>query len=230
MSNSSKVVYSIFSNINGYLKVVDTINGRELVVQENAILSCSENHKHLNKNYWGVFLNLLPRYRQNIKNALIFGLGGGVIQNKLFQMYPGIEITTIEYDPLMNDIYKYYFSGDRFPNHKIINTSAQNFVTSSNRLGEFESKFDLVFVDTFSSFSEKEFDGFDSFYSKTKKFLKPSGLFCINMVILTPKMFDRSKVYLDRIKSFHKDTDLVFVGSPYGNSNVLTFSSDKINL
>jgi spermidine synthase len=230
MSKEPKVIFSIHSNLNGLLKVVDSSGGRELVANGGAMLSCSENHTLLKKNYWGVFLDTLPKYRKNIKKALIFGLGGGVIQNKLFLMYPGIEITTIEYDPLMNDIYNYYFSGDRFEKHNIINMEAKTFVKNNHRLGDFEKQFDLVFVDTFSSFKEKEYDNFNSFYTGTKKFLRDNGLFCVNMIIWTNPMFEESKIYLDKIKTFYKDTEIIFVGTSFGNSNLLTFSSDKINL
>lgn len=230
MSKGPKIIFSIFSEKNGWIKVVDSSGGRELQGEDGGILSCSENHTLLKSNYWGIFLEYLPKYRPQIKNALVFGLGGGVIQNKLFKMYPGIQITTIEYDPLMNDIYNYYFSGDKYDNHRILNMSGESFVKNHHRLGDFENKFDLVFVDTFSSFNKKEYDSFNTFYKNTKSFLREGGLFSVNMIVWSEEMFEESKIYLEKIKTFYKDTKLAFVGTAFGNSNIVTFSSDKLNL
>jgi len=130
----------------------------------------------------------------------------------------------------MNDIYKYYFSGDRFEKHQIINLSGETFVKTHHRLGDFEGKFDLVFVDTFSSFKEKEYDSFNTFYQQTKTFLKNNGLFSVNMIVWTDPMFEECQPYLEKVKNFYQETELYFVGTAFGNSNIVTFSSDKLNL
>lgn len=230
INNNSKTVFSINSEKNGLLKVIDTPFGRELIANDGAMLSCSEDHQIFNEAYWGIFLKKLKKYRSNVKRALVFGLGGGVVQNNLFKMYPGIEIVSIEYDPTMNDIYKYFFSGDKFENHKILNLDAKDFVKISDKFGDFENYFDLVFVDTFSSFTDKEYTNYNNFYSVLKKFLRPNGLFCVNMIILTESMFEQSLKYLKDVSGFYKNTDVSFVGNFIGNSNLVTFSSDKIDL
>jgi len=227
---NTKTIFSINSEKNGLLKVVDTPYGRELLASGNAMLSCSENHKFFNTSYWGIFTNNLKKYRENYKRVLVFGLGGGVIQNHLFKNYPGIEIVTIEYDPAMNDIYKYFFSGDKFENHKILNIDAKDFVKASDKFGDYENYFDLVFVDTFSSFKVKEYDNFQNFYKLTKQFLRPNGIFAVNMIVLTDPMFVKSLNYVSDLDKFYKNTELTFVGNILGNPNLLTFSSDRITL
>ena len=231
MSNAKfKTIFSINSEKNGFIKVVDSPSGRELLTTSGAMLSCSENHILLPDAYWGIFLKNIKKYRDNYKRALIFGLGGGVIQNLLFKAYPGIEIVTIEYDPVMNDIYKYFFSGDKYENHKILNVDAKSFVKNSHKFGDYEEYFDLVFVDTFSSFTTKEYDNFNNFYKDTKKFLKPNGMFAVNMIVWQDPTFNESLKFISSLSSFYKNTELIFVGSIAGNSNILTYSSDKINL
>ena len=230
LTSKPKVIFSVNSEKNGYLRVVDNNFGRELLTEEGAMLSVSENYSRLKEFYWGVFPKKLKKYRNNIKRALVFGLGGGVIQNQLFKMYPGIEIVTIEYDSSMNDIYSYFFSGDKFPQHKIINVDAKLFVKNSHKFGDFENYFDLIFVDTFSSFKVQEYENYNGFYSDTKKFLKTNGIFGVNMIVMTDPMFVEGLEYVTQLEKFYQNTEIALVGFFAGNSNLLTFSSDKLNL
>lgn len=227
---SKKIIYEVNSEKNGKLSVVDYPSGRVLQTEEEAILSCSENYKYLDRMYWGTFLEEIKKYRPTIKRALIFGLGGGAIQNNLFKIYPGIEIVSIEYDSTIIDIYNYFFGGDKYSNHKIFNVDAKDFVSKSHKLGDYEGYFDLVFIDTFSSFQDSEYEGLNSFYSQTKKFLNPKGLYALNMIVKTDTMFEKSKPYLANLKTHYKETNYFLIGTVFGNSNLVTFSSDKLNL
>ena len=229
-TSKPKVIFSINSEKNGYLRVVDNSFGRELITEEGAILSVSENHSKLREYYWGLFPKKIKKYRDNIKRALVFGLGGGLVQNQLFRMYPGIEIVTIEYDSSMNDIYSYFFSGDKYPQHKIINIDAKLFVKNSHKFGDFGNYFDLVFMDTFSSFKVKEYENYNGLYSETKKFLKTNGIFAVNMIVSTEPMYAESLVHINQLEKFYQKTEIALIGSFAGNSNLLTFSSDKLNL
>lgn len=230
MFNNKKVIYEINSEKNGKIRVVDYPSGRVLETESDALLSCSENYKYLDRFYWGVFLDKVKKYRPNVKRALIFGLAGGVIQNKLFKMYPGIEIVSIEYDHTMNDIYNYFFGGNLHPNHKILNIDAKDFVKNFHKFDNYEEYFDLIFVDTFSSFEDKEYDNYNNFYKETKKFLRKNGLFSVNMIVKTDSMFEKSKFYLENLKKNYSNTHYSLVGTFFGNSNLVTFSSDKLNL
>jgi len=224
------IVFEINSEKNGKIKVVDFDSGRVLQTEQDAFLSCSENYKYIDQYYWGVFLEEIKKYRPNIKRALVFGLAGGVIQNKLFKMYPGIEIVSIEYDHTMNDIYNYFFGGNLYNNHKIYNLDAKDFVKNSHKFENYEEHFDLIFVDTFSSFEDKEYDNFNNFYKDLKKFLRKDGVLSINMIVKTESMFDRSKFYLQNLRQNFSFTNFAMVGTIFGNSNLVTFSSDKLNL
>jgi len=230
MQQKSKVIFSIFSKINGFLKVVDTPSGRELRSDNNITVSISEKHKYFYERYWGIYVKELKKLRPSLKRVLCFGLGGGSIQNELSKMYPGIEILTIEIDPLMNDIHKYNFSGNLHTNHKILNLDANVFLKQHQRFGDFENYFDLVFLDVFSSMGLDEFSKVKNVFEESKKLLKPNGIFSMNMIVLEKSQFDESIKNLEILKQFYKDTKLVYTGSVLGIANLEVFSSDKINL
>ncbi len=230
LTSKPKVIFSINSEKNGHLRVVDNNFGRELLTEEGAILSVSENHSKIREYYWGLFPKKIKKYRDNVKRALVFGLGGGLVQNQLFKLYPGIEITTIEYDSSMNDIYSYFFSGDKYPLHKIINMDAKLFVKNSHKFGDYENYFDLIFLDTFSSFKVKEYDSYNGLFSVTKKLLKTNGIFAVNMIVSTDPMFKEGLEYVSQLEKFYEKTEIALIGSFVGNSNLLTFSSDKLNV
>jgi spermidine synthase len=230
MSEKFKVIYSINSEINGLLKVVDTPSGRELRSSKDLIVTLSEKHKFFSKRYWGIYLEELRKLRPTYKKALCIGLGGGAIQNELFKMYPGIEILSIEIDPIMNDIHNFYFSGDQNSNHKILNLDANVFLKYPRRFGAYEKYFDLIFVDVFSGMGVAEFSKVSNIFEKTKDLLKQNGIFSMNVIVQKEEQFEESLKHIETLKLFYSDIKLVYTGSTLGVVNLEIFSSDKINL
>lgn len=229
MSKSSNVVFSIYSPINGFLKVVDTPSGRELISDKDFFVSISEKHKFFFTRYWGIYTNEVKKLRPNYKRILCLGLGGGSIQNELFKNYPGVEIVTIELDPLINDIHKFYFSGDQNDNHKILNMDAKVFLKYPHKFGDFENYFDLIFVDIFSSMNIEEFDKIKNFYNLSKKLLKKNGVYSLNVIVQKPEQYDESQKSIKLLSEEFEEIKLVYTPNFFGVSNLLIFASDKIN-
>lgn len=230
MSEKLKVVYSINSDINGILKVVDTSSGRELRSSKDIVVSISEKHKFFYKRYWGIYLEELRKLRPTYKRVLCIGLGGGAVQNMLFKLYPGIEVLTLEIDPLMNDIHNFYFSGDQNSNHKILNLDANVFLKYHQRFGNYQNYFDLIFVDVFSAMGIEEFSKVANLFEKTKELLKPNGIFSMSMIVKNEVQFNESLKNLEILKLFYPDIKLVYTGDVFGIANLEVFSSDKIAL
>jgi spermidine synthase len=230
MPKIPKIVFSIYSPINGILKVVDTISGRELRSGNDFYVSIPGNHRFFSKRYWGIYLEEVRKLRLSYKKVLCLGLGGGSIQNELFKLYPGVEIVTIELDPLINDIYKYYFSGDKFENHKILNLDAKVFLKHHHRFGNYENYFDLIFVDVFSSMNLDEFEKIKKFISDSKKLLKNNGIFSLNVIVQNSNQFEESKNTVEIVSKEFKDVNLTFTSGFAGVANLLIFGSDKIKL
>ncbi len=230
MPKSSKVIFSIFSHINGFLKVVDTPSGRELRSDKNFFVSLSEKHDFFSKRYWGIYVDEVRKLRPTYKRILCLGLGGGCIQNELFKKYPGIEIVTIELDPIVNDIHKFYFSGDQNDNHKILNMDAKTFLKYPHRFGSYDNYFDLIFVDIFSNMGLEEFEKIKNFYDYSKKLLKNNGVYSINVIVQDPKQYEESEKTIEILSSESKEIKLVYTSNFFGISNLLIFASDKLKL
>lgn len=230
MQQKPKVIFSIFSEINGFLKVVDTPSGRELRSDKNILVTLADNHKFFNNRYWGIYIEEVKKLRNNYKRILCLGLGGGSIQNRLFKMYPGVEIISIEIDPLMNDIHNFYFSGDKNEKHKILNVDAKVFLKYPSRFGDYEGYFDLIFVDVFSSMNVNEYQKIRDFYSSSKRLLKKNGIFSMNLIVKNPEQFNESCIILETIKNEFLDVKSVHTSDFFGLANLEIFASDKLTL
>jgi len=230
MSHKPKEIFSIFSEINGFIKVVDTVSGRELRSDKDIIVTLADNHKFFSDRYWGIYTEEVRKLRNNCKRILCLGLGGGSIQNQLFKMYPGVEIVSIEIDPLMNDIHNFYFSGDRNNRHRILNIDAKIFLKYPHRFGDFDNYFDLIFVDVFSSMSLDEYQKIKDFYSHSKKLLKTNGVFSMNLIVKLENQFDESSIVLNALKNEFLEIKTVHTSDFFGVANLEIFASDKLSL
>lgn len=229
MFSKPKIIYSIYSKINGYLKVVDTSSGRELRSDKDILVSLDENHKFFYQRYWGIYLEEVLKLNIKYKTVLCFGLGGGVIQNVLFKKFPGIQITTIEIDPLMNDIHNYYFSGDKNDNHTILNMDAKVFLKNYHKFGDYEKYFDLIFVDIFSSMELGEFSKVKDFYKESKNLLKDTGVYSMNLIVKNHDQFEESQKCLKVLDREFENIKLVYTSDFTGIGNLEVFASGKID-
>lgn len=230
MYKESKVIFSTSSEYNGNLQVIDRSYGRELVSDKGVFLSLSVNHKYLPYGLFGVLSKELFKKRDSVKKALIVGLAGGTIPILLFQKYPGIEITSIEIDPVMNDIFKYFFSGDRYENHKIINVDANYLLKNPSKFGIYDEEFDFILLDTFSSISVSEFKNYENFFKNVKKLLRKDGVLGVNMIAETDELYERGQKNVDTLSEIFKDIELNLVCKMIGNANLVVLASDKLNL
>lgn len=229
-TSNDKVIFSIHSDYNGKLEVIDRSYGRELVSDKGVYLSISENHKYIDRGFFGVLSKEISKKRTNLKKALIVGLAGGTIPNILFKKYPGIEIISVEIDPLMNDIYSYFFSGDKHENHRIINVDANYLLKNPERFEIFEEEFDFILLDTFSSISVKEFNNFSNFFKNVKKLLSKKGVLGVNMIAQNDELYNKAQENIKIISDFFAEVEVNLVCKISGNANLVVLASDKLNL
>lgn len=225
-----KVIFSIHSDYNGNLKIIDRSYGRELISDKGVYLSISENHKYIDRGFFGVLTKEISKKRKNIKKALIVGLAGGTVPNILFRKYPGIEIVSVEIDYLMNDIYKYFFSGDKHEKHRIINVDANYLLKNPERFDLYEEEFDFILLDTFSSISVKEFDNFKNFFKNVKKLLRKNGVLGVNMIAQDDELYEKAQANIKSISELFTDVEVNLVCKITGNANLVVLASDKLNL
>lgn len=229
-TSNDKVIFSIHSDYNGKLEVIDRSYGRELVSDKGVYLSISENHKYIDRGFFGVLSKEISKKRTNLKKALIVGLAGGTIPNILFKKYPGIEIISVEIDPLMNDIYSYFFSGDKHDNHRIINVDANYLLKNPERFEIYEEEFDFILLDTFSSISVKEFNNFSNFFKNVKKLLSKKGVLGVNMIAQNDELYNKAQENIKIISDLFAEVEVNLVCKISGNANLVVLASDKLNL
>jgi spermidine synthase len=172
----------------------------------------------------------ISKKRTNLKKALIVGLAGGTIPNILFKKYPGIEIISVEIDPLMNDIYSYFFSGDKHDNHRIINVDANYLLKNPERFEIYEEEFDFILLDTFSSISVKEFNNFSNFFKNVKKLLSKKGVLAVNMIAQNDELYNKAQENIKIISDLFAEVEVNLVCKINGNANLVVLASDKLNL
>jgi spermidine synthase len=230
MNQDSKVIFSTSSDYNGNLQVIDRKYGRELVSDKGVFLSLSVNHKYLPYVLFGILSTEVFKKRDRIKKALIIGLAGGTIPILLFKRYPGIEIVSVEIDPVMNDIFKYFFSGDRYENHRIINVDANYLLKNPKKFEIYEEEFDFILLDTFLSISVTEFENYENFFKNVKKLLRKDGVLGVNMIAETNELYQRAQKNIDTISEIFKDVEVSLVCKMIGNANLVVLASDKLDL
>jgi spermidine synthase len=90
------------------------------------------------------YFSLLPCLSKgHVENALILGLGGGIIANQLHEFYPDIKITAAEIDPKVIQIAKKYFS--LTDTAKVYNQDGRILVSRGKN-----GKYDVVIIDAYT--------------------------------------------------------------------------------
>lgn len=166
-----KILEEVDSPINGHLVVkTDFTWGPHIVskiTQSGGVL----------KKVWGPTLRKLKhKYFINApKSALILGLGGGTVAYQLREVFPDVEITGIELDPIMVDLGKKYLKWDE--DTKVIIGDASKVVT---KIIKEKKKYDLVLVDMYVGEEVPEKISNLKFIKEIFSLMKESGITVFN--------------------------------------------------
>lgn len=102
-----------------------------------------------------------------ISNVLILGLGCGTVVKLISKFWPAAKITGVEIDPVMIDLGKKYFALLQFPDLKIIQSHAREYIKYS------KTKFDLILIDAYIGNTK-------SSLPTVKKLLSKNGIIVTN--------------------------------------------------
>lgn len=140
-SSRIKVHYSS-SDMMGQLKVIDFKGNRFMLLNNTVQAAQILNRPDYNFVY---FMDALDKiFGEKLiegKNALIFGLGGGLFANKLNKNY-NIDITAVEIDERVEPLARNYFGLS--DNVKVVNMDARNYINKYP-----DEKYDIIMFDTF---------------------------------------------------------------------------------
>jgi spermidine synthase len=160
-----------------YIEVFDRGSYRYLVYNDAAGFQTVANKRSpfIGRNYYYDYYSLLPFiFAGTPRNALIIGLGGGIIANQLRYFHPEIAVDGVEIDPKVIQVARNYFGLS--PDVDVFNQDGRIFVTLS------KNKYDLVIID---AYTQQIYIPFHlttvEFFTKLKDRLSPQGIVAMNV-------------------------------------------------
>jgi predicted O-methyltransferase YrrM len=130
---------------------------------------------------------------------LILGLAGGTLVKILTKMYPNINITAVDVDPVMVDIGRKYFGLNTYKNLKIKIADALQYIANNNE------KYDLVIIDIFQGdktpveFAEKEF------IANVLSSVIKGGYVIINRLYFSKKLKEETNQYYKNLTDWQNE-------------------------
>jgi len=160
-----------------YIEVFDRGSYRYLVYNDAAGFQTVANKRNplTGRNYYYDYYSLLPfLYEGTPRNALIIGLGGGIIANQFRYFHPEIVVDGVEIDPKVIQVARNYFALS--PDVGVFNQDGRIFVTLSKR------KYDIVIID---AYTQQIYIPFHlttvEFFTKLKDRLSENGIVAMNV-------------------------------------------------
>ena len=133
---ATKILKEKKSKFNGSLRVVRTF-GMGTYIQAGGLTQSGG----IVETIWRQTLRQIKANRQEVKEVLILGLGGGTVAKLLRKKYPETKITGIDIDPTIVELGKKYLGLDQIKIDIKIN-DAQKELKSTKK------KYDLIIVDS----------------------------------------------------------------------------------
>jgi len=119
-------------------------------------------------------------WNAKMTNVLVVGLGGGSTQRLYQHYYPYVQIDTVEIDPAVVSISKYYFQVQETPQHKIHTLDGRVYLRRTQK------KYDAILMDAYST---SRYGSFIPYHLATKEFftlaaasLSTNGVLCYNVI------------------------------------------------
>lgn len=164
-----------------WFKEIHTYNS-----EKNGIIECSrtfgtwsvlvdnyfQSGRFTNK-MWKKALRKIPNDLK-IKNVLVLGLGGGSVFQYIYKKFGNIHVTTVDWDPVMEKIYREHTINHKYPTPEIIIED----VTSAVK--KFDQQFDLIIIDVFNGNKVAPEIFNELFAADVAKLLKTKGALIVN--------------------------------------------------
>ncbi len=216
-----KVIYQVESELNGRIQVVDVGSTRKLIV-ENTLQSVNPDSPSCSKLYWGKLTSSLKERFPKIEKVLVLGMGGGTIQHLLSRLYPGIDITSVEYDKVVVDIARKYFNVDSIPNHKIINDDALRVVIEPEEYEMSPGCFDVLIVDILNGDRYPDLGKTGNFIAGIRRLVRSGGLLVFSR-IYTGDYQEDVNLFIDSLENTLKEVESEVVAGYTNSDNISIF-------
>jgi len=160
-----------------YIEVFDRGSYRYLVYNDAAGFQTVANKRSplTGRNYYYDYYSLLPFiFEGTPRNALIIGLGGGIIANQYRYFHPQIVVDGVEIDPKVIQVARDYFA--LRPDVGVFNQDGRIFVTLGKK------KYDIIIID---AYTQQIYIPFHlttvEFFTQLKKRLTEQGIVAMNV-------------------------------------------------
>lgn len=216
-----KVIFEAQSKYNGNVQVFQIGSTRKIKVDniDQSINHTSEVSKRL---FWGRTLEILREEEPNLKNIMLLGLGGGTIAHLVSANFPGVEIVSVEIDPVMVDIAKNYFDLDKIPNHKVIVGDALRVVVEPENFGLSKGSFQALLVDIYIGEKYPDLGSSGNFLAAVKSMVSSGGLIIFNRIYVTEHQ-DDVNIFVDSVSKFLKNVKCLIVAGHTNSDNILIY-------
>ena len=188
----TKVLEERKSKFNGELKVVRSL-GFGTYIQSNGLTQSGG----IVETIWKQTLKKIRRKRQNIKDILILGLGGGTVAKLVKKYWPEAKITGVDIDPIMVEFGKKYLGLDKV-SIEIKIVDVYDFMSKISK----QKSFDLVIVDLYNGDKFPEKFGTENYIQLVRTILRSGGIAIFNRLYYGDKRREAVKFGGKLQKSF----------------------------
>jgi len=216
-----KVIFETQSKFNGNVQVFQVGNVRKIKVEQfdQSVNHESESCKRL---VWGRVIDVLKEETPSLAKMLVLGLGGGTIPHLLAKNFPGINITSVEIDPVMVEIAKNYFDLDQIPNHRVIIADALRVVVEPEEFQLAPSSFQALLVDIFIGEKYPDLGSSGNFISAVKRMVSSGGLVIFNRIYISSHQ-DEVNTFVEYLSNYFKNVKCLIVAGHTNSDNILIY-------
>lgn len=115
-------------------------------------------------------------FNPNIKKVLVVGLGSGSIPKRVLHDFPGVQVDSVELDPVVVEVAKRYFSVPEGARHRIFVQDGRQYIRRA------DTQYDLIVMDAYHAEGVPFHLVTQEFFRQTKTKLAPGGIVAANIV------------------------------------------------
>ena len=215
-----KVLEEVESPINGKLTVVRDLAWGTYIKGGGLTQSGGVAEK-----VWRTSLNKVKGERQEVKECLILGLGGGAIAKIVRKNWPQTKIVGVDVDPIIVDLGKKYLGLDKL-DVEIVIQDARDYITNNSKLSKAlpyrlrTKNFDLVCIDMYVGDKVPAKFESEEFLELVLKLISPKGIAVFNRLYYGEKRKEAEEFHRKLIHIFKK------VRPVYPEANVMYVCSN----
>jgi protein-L-isoaspartate O-methyltransferase len=111
-----------------------------------------------------------------IKRVLVVGMGSGSVPKRVLSDFPGVQVDSVELDPVVVDVAKRYFELRDTPRHRIFVQDGRQYIRRA------DTAYDLIIMDAYFAEGVPFHLVTREFFQQTKAKLAPGGIVGANIV------------------------------------------------